>query len=82
MLGVALSLSGLPTHQTSALGTETINLVDVRLVAQNFNVLAGTQFRFTVDVLDATVRNQLEQDPTTTLRITVFAPVTTREQVR
>ena len=82
VLGVALSLSGLPTHQTSALGTETINLVDVRLVAQNFNVLAGTQFRFTVDVLDATVRNQLEQDPTTTLRITVFAPVTTREQVR
>jgi hypothetical protein len=54
----------------------------VRLVAQNFNVLAGTQFRFTIGVPDTAVRNQLEQDTTTTLRITAFAPVVTREQVR
>jgi hypothetical protein len=54
----------------------------VRLVAQNFNVLAGTQFRFTVGVPDTAVRNRLEQDLSTTLRITAFAPVITREQVR
>jgi hypothetical protein len=45
-------------------------------------VLASAQFRFTVAVPDVAARNQLEQDPSTTLRITAFAPLTTREQVR
>ena len=82
VLGVTWSLLGVLPHQVRALNPALTNSLDVRLVAQNFNVLAGTQFRFTVGVPDAAIRNQLEQDPTTTLRITAFAPVTTREQVR
>ena len=82
VLGVTWSLLGVLPHQVRALNPALTNSLDVRLVAQNFNVLAGTQFRFTVGVPDAAIRSQLEQDPTTTLRITAFAPVTTREQVR
>ena len=82
VLGVTWSLLGVLPHQVRALNPALTNSLDVRLVAQNFNVLAGTQFRFTVGVPDAVIRSQLEQDPTTTLRITAFAPVTTREQVR
>lgn len=79
---VTLSLLGVLPHQTNTANAAPVTPIDVRLVAQNFNVLAGTQFRFTVGVPDEAIRNQLEQDPTTTLRITAFAPVTTREQVR
>ena len=87
VLGVTWSLFGVLPHQSSALSPALsnaieANAIEVRLVAQNFNVLADTQFRFTVGVPDADVRNQLEQDPSTTLRITAFAPLTTREQVR
>jgi hypothetical protein len=82
VLGVTWSLVGVLPHQTRALSPALTNSQDVRLVAQNFNILAGTQFRFTVGVPDAVIRNQLEQDPTTTLRITAFSPVITREQVR
>ena len=82
LLGVTLSMLGVFPHPTNALSPAITNSVDVRLVAQNFNVLAGTQFRFTVSVPDEAIRNQIEQDPTTTLRITAFASVTTREQVR
>ena len=82
VLGVTCSLLGVLPHQTSAANAAVVVPIDVRLVAQNFNVLAGTQFRFTVGVPDAAVRNQLEQDTTTTLRITAFAPVITQEQVR
>ena len=82
VLGVTCSLLGVLPHQTHAANAAAVTPIDVRLVAQNFNVLAGTQFRFTVGVPDAAIRNQLEQDPTTTFRITAFAPVITREQVR
>ena len=82
VLGVTCSLLGVLPHQTRAANAAAITPIDVRLVAQNFNVLAGTQFRFTVGVPDVAVRNQIDQDPTTTLRITAFAPVITREQVR
>lgn len=82
VLGVTCSLLGVLPHQTRAANAAAVTPIDVRLVAQNFNVLAGTQFRFTVGVPDVAVRNQLEQDTTTTLRITAFAPVITREQVR
>jgi len=82
VLGVTCSLLGVLPHQTRAVNAAAVTPIDVRLVAQNFNVLAGTQFRFTVGVPDAAVRNQLEQDTTTTLRISAFAPVVTREQVR
>ena len=82
VLGVTCSLLGVLPHQTSAANAAVVAPIDVRLVAQNFNVLAGTQFRFTVGVPDTAIRNQLEQDTTTTLRITAFAPVITQEQVR
>jgi len=82
VLGVTCSLLGVLPHQTRAANAVVVTPIDVRLVAQNFNVLAGTQFRFTIGVPDAAIRNQLEQDPTTTLRIAAFAPVVTREQVR
>ena len=82
VLGATCSLLGVLPHQTRAANAAVVTPIDVRLVAQNFNVLAGTQFRFTVGVPDAAVRNQIDQDPTTTLRITAFAPVVTREQVR
>ena len=82
VLGLTCSLLGVLPHQTRAANASVVAPFDVRLVAQNFNVLAGTQFRFTVGVPDTAVRNRLEQDTTTTLRITAFAPVITREQVR
>jgi len=82
VLGVTCSLLGVLPHQIRAANAVVVTPIDVRLVAQNFNVLAGTQFRFTIGVPDTAVRNQLEQDTTTTLRITAFAPVVTREQVR
>ena len=82
VLGVTCSLLGVLPHQTRAANAAVVKPIDVRLVAQNFNVLAGTQFRFTVGVPDTAVRNQIEQDTTTTLRITAFAPVVTRDQVR
>jgi hypothetical protein len=82
VLGATCSLLGVLPHQTRAANAAVVTPIDVRLVAQNFNVLAGTQFRFTIGVPDTSVRNQLEQDTTTTLRITAFAPVVTREQVR
>ena len=82
VLGVTWSLFGVLPQQTNALSEATTNPIEVRLVAQNFNVLASAQFRFTVAVPDVAARNQLEQDPSTTLRITAFAPLTTREQVR
>jgi hypothetical protein len=82
VLGATCSLLGVLPHQTRAANAAVVTPIDVRLVAQNFNVLAGTQFRFTIGVPDTAVRNQLEQDTTTTLRITAFTPVVTREQVR
>ena len=82
VLGVTCSLLGVLPHQTRTANAAVVAPIDVRLVAQNFNVLAGTQFRFTIGVPDTAVRSQLEQDTTTTLRITAFAPVVTREQVR
>jgi hypothetical protein len=82
VLGATCSLLGVLPHQTRAANAAVVAPIDVRLVAQNFNVLAGTQFRFTVGVPDTAVRNRLEQDLSTTLRITAFAPVITREQVR
>ena len=82
VLGATCSLLGVLPHQTRAANAAVVTPIDVRLVAQNFNVLSGTQFRFTIGVPDTAVRNQLEQDTTTTLRITAFAPVVTREQVR
>ncbi len=82
VLGVTWSLFGVLPQQTSALSLAITNPIEVRLVAQNFNVRADAQFRFTVAVPDGAARNQLEQDPSTTLRITAFTPLTTREQVR
>jgi hypothetical protein len=82
VLGVTWSLFGVLPQQTNALSVAAVNPIEVRLVAQNFNVLASAQFRFTVAVPDVAARTQLEQDPSTTLRITAFAPLTTREQVR
>jgi hypothetical protein len=82
VLGVTWSLFGVLPQQTSALSVAAVNPIEVRLVAQNFNVRADAQFRFTVAVQDVAARTQLEQDPSTTLRITAFAPLTTREQVR
>ena len=82
VLGLTCSFLGVLPHQTRAANASVVAPFDVRLVAQNFNVLAGTQFRFTVGIPDTAVRNRLEQDTTTTLRITAFAPVITREQVR
>ena len=82
MFGAASVLLGSLAQQTLALSNDTVKSIDVRLIAQNFNVLAGTQFRFTVGVPDVAASNQIDQDPSTTLRITAFAPVITREQVR
>jgi hypothetical protein len=82
VLGVTWSLFGVLPQQTNALSLAITNPIEVRLVAQNFNVRADAQFRFTVAVQDVAARTQLEQDPSTTLRITAFTPLTTREQVR
>jgi len=82
VFGVAWLLLGSIAQPADAFTNDAVKPFVVRLVAQNFNVLTGGQFRFTVGVPDSATRLQLEQDPTTTLRITAFTPVTTRAQVR
>lgn len=82
VFGVISVLLGPLAQPSLALSNGTVKSFDVRLIAQNFNVLVSGQLRFTVDVPETATRNRLEQDPSTILRVTAFAPVTTRNQVR
>ena len=82
VLGVTCSLLGVLPHQTRAANAAVVapltcawsHKISMFLPAHNFasQLVYPTQ-RFEI---------RLEQDPTTTLRITAFAPVITREQVR
>jgi hypothetical protein len=56
--------------------------LDVRLIAQNFNVATNRQLRFVLSVVDDDQRAALETDPSATLSIAFLSPITARDSVR
>jgi hypothetical protein len=56
--------------------------LDVRLIAQNFNVATNRQLRFVLSVVDEDQRASLETDPSATLSIAFLSPITNRDSVR
>ncbi|TSA52006.1 MAG: hypothetical protein D4R44_06605, partial [Actinobacteria bacterium] len=77
-----VGLVGFFPQQTLATTTVAIEPFETQLVAQNFNVSSSGQFRFVLGITNPTARAALEQDLFSTLHVEVFAPATSREQVR
>ena len=55
---------------------------DMTLVGQNFNVAPGRQFRFVFALPDGAVRESVLADSTAVVRVAVFPPLNTRNEVR
>ena len=55
---------------------------DMTLVGQNFNVAPGRQFRFVFALPDGAVRESVLADSTAVVRVAVFPPLVTRNEVR
>jgi len=55
---------------------------DMTLVGQNFNVAPGRQFRFVFALPDGAVRESVLTDSTAVVRVAVFPPLVTRNEVR
>ena len=55
---------------------------DMTLVGQNFNVAPGRQFRFVFALPDGAVRESVLADRTAVVRVAVFPPLITRNEVR
>ena len=55
---------------------------DMTLVGQNFNVAPGRQFRFVFALPDGAVRESVLSDRTAVVRVAVFPPLVTRNEVR
>ncbi|MEY2939506.1 MAG: hypothetical protein RIS58_493 [Actinomycetota bacterium] len=64
-----------------AQATAPISSLDVRLVAQNFNVATSRQLRFVLSFADQSVIESLGQDGTVRIRISLGAPFTSANQV-
>ena len=67
-------------HNIRAAATEPA--LDVRLIAQNFNVATNRQLRFVFAVPDDTQRAALAADPSAEFTIGFHTPFTSREEVR
>ena len=52
------------------------------LVGQNFNVAPGRQFRFVFALPDGAVSESVLADSTAVVRVAVFPPLVTRNEVR
>jgi hypothetical protein len=79
MAVVFLALTLPPAHTRAATPNDGI---DVRLVAQNFNVATNRQLRFVLAVPDESTRAALATDASATLTIAFLSPLTSREEVR
>lgn len=55
---------------------------DMTLVGQNFNVAPGRQFRFVFALPDGAVRESVLSDRTAVVRVAIFPPLVTRNEVR
>ncbi len=69
-------------HPADTRAAATTERVDVRLIAQNFNVATNRQLRFVFSVLDEAERAALAADQSATLTVSFLAPMNTRESVR
>ena len=70
------------THPADTRAATADSSIDVRLIAQNFNVATNRQLRFVLSVLDEAERAALAVDQSATLTISFLAAMTTREAVR
>lgn len=55
---------------------------EITLVGQNFNVAPGRQFRFVFALPDGAARESVLTDRTAVVRVSAFAPLATRSEVR
>ena len=56
--------------------------IEARLIAQNFNVSIGKQFRFVLSIPNKATLSELRTTPNAVLRVEVHAAVATRDAVR
>ena len=71
----AIAVFALIVCQLTGLGVANAASVDLRLVAQNFNVASDRQFRFVFNVADDGLRDLMESSNTATLTLRAFGPV-------
>lgn len=78
---VAVALLALVAPTSRAHAATAADSVDIRLVAQNFNVGTQRQLRFVIGVGDEVTRAELSSDPTSTVNIAFGRPLTSRTQI-
>lgn len=71
-----------PTHAELAPPRSLPSTIEARLIAQNFNVTIGKQFRFVVSIPNKATLSELRATQNAVLRVEVHAAVASREAVR
>lgn len=79
VIAFAILALSVPIHPARA--TAPINSLDVRLVAQNFNVATSRQLRFVLSFTDKTAVESLTRDVTAQIQISFGAALATADQV-
>jgi len=77
---ISIIASIAPTPGTRA--ATPVNQLNIRLIAQNFNVATNRQLRFVFSVTDESQRAALATDPSASISIGFLTPLTSREAVR
>ena len=78
---ITVALVALTLPSTHALATAAEEQIDVRLVAQNFNVATNRQLRFVLGVTDEQAREALAADPSARVNIAMGGALSARSQV-
>jgi hypothetical protein len=71
-----------PTHAEFAPPRSLPSTIEARLIAQNFNVTIGKQFRFVVSIPNKATLSELRATQNAVFRVEVHAAVASREAVR
>ena len=71
-----------PTHAEFAPPRSLPSTIEARLIAQNFNVTIGKQFRFVVSIPNKATLSELRSTQNAVFRVEVHAAVASREAVR
>ena len=71
-----------PTHAELAPPRSLPSTIEARLIAQNFNVTIGKQFRFVVSIPNKATLSELRATQNAVFRVEVHAAVASREAVR
>jgi hypothetical protein len=79
LIALMLVVLTLPLSPVSA--TAANEAIEVRLVAQNFNVATTRQLRFVLNIADEQAREVLANDPTARVNVAVGNALTSRAQV-